>query len=48
MLAHVAEMGDPDIVNFYKLNTACVECHIEFVADRFPNLVSRQSEAQHH
>ena len=50
MLAHAAEMGHPDIVNFYfyKLSSACVECHSEFATDRFPNLVVKQSEEQHH
>jgi len=50
MLAHAAEMGHPDIVNFYfyKLNTACVECHTEFAKQRFPMLVHKQSEAHHH
>lgn len=50
MLAHAAEMGHPDIVNFYfyKLSSACVECHSEFATERFPNLVVKQSEAHHH
>lgn len=50
MLAHAAEMGHADIVNFYfyKLNTACVECHTEFAHDRFPDLVPEQSESHHH
>ncbi|NOQ13153.1 MAG: hypothetical protein GQ583_01555 [Methyloprofundus sp.] len=50
MLAHAAEMGHPDIVNFYfyKLSTACVQCHAEFATDRFPGLVAKQSEAHHH
>ena len=50
MLAHAAEMGHPDIVNFYfyKLNTACVECHTEFATERFPNLVVKKSEGHHH
>lgn len=49
MLAHAAEMGHPDIVNFYfyKLNTACVECHTEFASERFPLLEVKQS-AHHH
>ncbi|NOQ64678.1 MAG: hypothetical protein GQ582_09225 [Methyloprofundus sp.] len=50
MLAHAAEMGHPDIVNFYfyKLSTACVECHTEFATERFPNLAVKQSEGHHH
>ena len=50
MLAHAAEMGHPDIVNFYfyKLNTACVECHTEFATERFPNLAVKKSEEHHH
>ncbi|RLA25193.1 MAG: hypothetical protein DRQ62_03310 [Gammaproteobacteria bacterium] len=50
MLAHAAEMGHSDIVNFYfyKLNTACVECHTEFASARFPMLENKQTEAHHH
>ncbi|NOQ15657.1 MAG: hypothetical protein GQ581_01210 [Methyloprofundus sp.] len=50
MLAHAAEMGHPDIVNFYlyKLTTACVECHTEFASQRFPNLVLKQESVHHH
>ena len=50
MLAHAAEMGNSDVVNFYfyKLNTACVECHTEFATERFPMLVHKQSETHHH
>jgi len=50
MLAHAAEMGHPDIVNFYfyKLNTACLECHTEFATDRFPNLAQKKSATHHH
>ncbi len=50
MLAHAAEMGHPDIVNFYvyKLMTACVECHTEFASQRFPDLVTQQSAEHHH
>lgn len=49
MLAHAAEMGHPDIVNFYfyKLNTACVECHTEFALEKFPALKPKKS-AHHH
>lgn len=49
MLAHAAEMGHPDIVNFYfyKLNAACVECHSEFATERFPNLAIKQNETHH-
>lgn len=48
MLAHAAEMGNVDVVNFYfyKLNTACVECHSEFALERFPLLKPKQSK--HH
>jgi len=50
MLVNAAEMGHADIVNFYfyKLNTACVECHTEFAHDRFPDLVPEQGESHHH
>lgn len=50
MLAHAAEMGHPDIVNFYfyKLNTACLECHSEFATNRFPDLTQKKTEAHHH
>jgi hypothetical protein len=50
MLAHAAEMGHPDIVNFYlyKLTTACVECHTEFATQRFPNLGLKPESAHHH
>ncbi len=50
MLAHGAEMRKPDIVNFYvyKLSHACVECHTEFAAEKFPGLVREQAEAHGH
>ncbi len=50
MLAHAAEMGHPDIANFYvyKLITACVECHAEFATQRFPNLGLKQESVHHH
>jgi hypothetical protein len=50
MLAHGAEMRKPDIVNFYvyKLSTACVECHTEFAAEKFPGLVKEKTEGRHH
>jgi len=50
MLAHGAEMRKPDIVNFYvyKLSSACVECHTEFVAEKFPGLVLEHTEEHHH
>lgn len=49
MLAHAAENGHPDIVNFYfyKLNAACVDCHTEFATDRFPSLVVKQAKEHH-
>jgi len=44
MLAHAAEMGHADIVNFYfyKLIAACVACHTEYATHRFPNLVAKE------
>ncbi|SHE23039.1 hypothetical protein [methanotrophic endosymbiont of Bathymodiolus puteoserpentis (Logatchev)] len=50
MLAHGAEMKNPDIVNFYvyKLSSACVECHTEFAAEKFPRLVREQAKAHSH
>ncbi len=50
MLAQGAEMSKPDIVNFYvyKLSSACVECHTEFAAEKFPGLVQEQAEAHYH
>ena len=50
MLAHAAEMGHADIVNFYfyKLNVACVECHSEYATHHFPNLAVNKDEAHHH
>ena len=49
MLAHAAEMKNADIVNFYfyKLNTACVECHTEFATERFPGLMPSQHKPHH-
>ncbi|OQK15330.1 hypothetical protein AU255_17820 [Methyloprofundus sedimenti] len=49
MLAHAAEMKNAEIVNFYfyKLNTACVECHTEFAAKKFPMLVPEQNKSHH-
>jgi len=49
MLAHAAEMRHTDIVNFYfyKLNTACVECHTEFATERFPGLVVKKGVVHH-
>ena len=50
MLAHAAEMGHADIVNFYfyKLNAACVECHSEYATHHFPNLAVKKDAAHHH
>jgi len=50
MLAHGAEMRKPDIVNFYvyKLSSACVECHTEFAAEKFPGLVLEHAEEHSH
>ncbi|SCN46596.1 hypothetical protein BAZMOX_75130_3 [methanotrophic endosymbiont of Bathymodiolus azoricus (Menez Gwen)] len=50
MLAHGAEMKNPDIVNFYvyKLSSACVECHTEFATEKFPSLVREQAKAHSH
>jgi hypothetical protein len=49
MLAHAAEMGNADIVNFYfyKLNTACIECHTEFAQPRFPLLKPKPHKTHH-
>ena len=49
MLAHAAEMGNADVVNFYfyKMNTACVSCHGKYATERFPGLTSG-SEKPHH
>jgi len=48
-LAHAAEMENTEIVNFYfyKLNTACVECHTQFAAKKFPMLVPEQKKSHH-
>ena len=49
MLAHAAEMKNADIVNFYfyKLNTACVECHTEFANEKFPMLKPKHNKTHH-
>ena len=49
MLSHAAEMGNADIVNFYfyKLNTACIECHTEFAAEKLPLLKPKQHKSHH-
>ena len=49
MLAHAAEIKNADVVNFYfyKLNTACVECHTEFATEKFPALTPSQHKAHH-
>jgi hypothetical protein len=50
MLAHAAEMKNPDVVNFYfyKMNVACVSCHGKYAAERFPGLAKRGEERHHH
>jgi len=49
MLAHAAEEGHPDVVNFYvyKLASACVECHSEFATERFPNFKLNPQHSAH-
>ena len=39
-LAHAAEMKDSELQGFYfsKMLEACVACHAQFAADRFPGL----------
>jgi hypothetical protein len=49
MLAHAAEMHNPDVVNFYlyKLTDTCVACHGKFAGYRFPGLVDAPGNTGH-
>ena len=49
MLAHAAEMENAEIVSFYlyKLTLACVDCHTEFAAEKFPLLKPKQHKSHH-
>ncbi|WP_428357131.1 hypothetical protein [Methyloprofundus sp.] len=49
MLAHVAQEQNAELVNFYfyKLNSACVECHTEFATEKFPGLKPIQHKPHH-
>jgi hypothetical protein len=47
MLAHAAELKNPDVMNFYyfKLNTACIACHSKYATQRFPGLLEGGTES---
>jgi len=49
MLAHAAEMKNADVVNFYffKLNSACIDCHKKYATQRFPGLSQENKEEGH-
>lgn len=49
MLAHAAKMRNADVVSFYffKLNSACVDCHRRYATQRFPGLAKESKEEGH-
>ncbi len=49
-LAHAAEMKDSELQGFYfsKMLEACVACHGQFAADRFPGLGEHKAEGHKH
>jgi hypothetical protein len=49
MLAHAAGMRNYDVVNFYffKLTSACVDCHRRYATQRFPGLVKENKGEGH-
>ena len=49
MLAHVAEEGHVELVNFYfyKLNEGCSSCHSKYAKSRFPALAGGSTQHEH-
>ncbi len=50
MLAHAAEMGNWEVVNFYfsRLTEGCIDCHSRYATRRFPAFVSGKEGGEHH
>lgn len=49
MLAHVADVGKLELVNFYfsKLTESCVTCHSEHASHKFPGFSRTHSKSDH-
>ena len=50
LLAHAAEMGNGEVVNFYlqRLMEGCVGCHSRYATTRFPAFAEPRDESHHH
>ncbi len=50
MLAHAAQSGKPELINFYfsEMNASCAACHAEFATHKFPALKPSKKAAHSH
>ena len=50
MLAHAAQSGKPELINFYfsEMNASCAACHPEFATHKFPALKPSKKAAHSH